>query len=243
MGIAGLMPEWERVETLANVVIESRRSGATTEPMLQKLRQQQQAVETARSAGAWSGISATPLSDMEYDVLACAIAPEILPRVAWLFQSISGRPGDPYPSLHFLQEMLSLEASEAPALYNALEAGSPLRKTRLVTIDGSLPFASVQPAPGVTRKLMDRPYQQATPPGALPVPATATWQDLVLPPAQLVMLQEFLAYMTHRATLVETWGAKPPAESDRTVLRPLRNRQDNGGVSHRQQSGLAAVPG
>jgi hypothetical protein len=38
------------------------------------------------------------------------------------------------------------------------------------------------------------------------IPSTATWQDLVLPPAQAEMLQEIAAHLRQRATVYQTWG-------------------------------------
>ena len=38
------------------------------------------------------------------------------------------------------------------------------------------------------------------------IPPAATWEDLVLPPAQAEMLQEIAAHLRQRATVYQTWG-------------------------------------
>ncbi|MER9565945.1 ATP-binding protein [Mesorhizobium sp. M0571] len=211
MIFANLNPEWQRVETLACLVAETRRDGTPSQGSLDRLRSHQDAVETARKSGVWRNVAAKPLSGMEYDVLACAVAPEIFPRVAWLFQSLSSRAADPYPSMHFLHELLGISTEDTPLLYDALDDRGRLRNERLIRLDGQGPFAVIQPAPGLLRRLMNKPIDLEPPPGATLVRNEAGWDDLILPAAQIDMLREYLSYMICRTTVVEEWGAQPPA--------------------------------
>ncbi len=79
MSLSALNKEWERIETLAGFVVESRKGAEIGKDRLDRLRDLQDSVLEARSNGAWSGVVQQGLERLEYDVLACAIAPEITP--------------------------------------------------------------------------------------------------------------------------------------------------------------------
>lgn len=209
MSLMQLASEWERVEALADIVVESRRGETANTAQLQKLQQLQDCVLNARDQGAWSTLLSEPLKRLEYDVLACAIAPEVSPRVAWMFQSLHNRDNKPYPTIHFLQELLSLQPAEIPRLFDVVDEGNALRRGRLIRTDGQGPFAIVQPAPGVTGRLIETRFAPATPPGTAEVRSQAAWEDLVLPDAQIVMLKDFLSYLTCCHIVVDAWGGLP----------------------------------
>ncbi len=209
MSLAALNKEWERIETLAGFVVDSRKGADIGEDRLDQLRSLQESVLQARSDGVWSGLVGQELDRLEYDVLACAIAPEISPRLAWMYQSLHGRPNEPYPTLHFLQELLSLEPDDTPALYAAVDEDGRLRRGRLIRLDGYGPFSTIQPAAGVTNRLLERPVRQTPPPGTTPVTTRADWDSLVLPAGQIEMLREFLAYVTCHDIVVGEWGGNP----------------------------------
>ncbi|MCP4308626.1 MAG: ATP-binding protein [bacterium] len=209
MSLMQLAGEWERIETLAGLAMDARRGEKASGEKIDQLGALQTDVLKLRENGAWSTVFPTPLERLEYDVLACAIAPELSPRVSWVFQSLNGGNANPYPTVMFLQELLSLEPADAPALYDVIGEDSALRRHRLIRTEGQGPFAFVQPAPGVTNRLIDKRYEPAPPPGTTRVQVAATWDDLVLPPTQMTMLHEFLAYLTCRETVVNQWGARP----------------------------------
>lgn len=208
MSLVELSAEWERIETLSAITLENRSGVATSKERLEALRQVQERVLAGRQNGAWGAIAARDLSRMEFDVLACAIAPEISPRVAWMFRSMNGRDNDPYPTLHFLQELLSLAPEDIPTLFDAVGEIGNLKSLKLVRTEGHGPFASVQPGAGVTGRLINITEKQTPPPGTTPVDIQAHWEDLVLPEAQVAMLREFLSYLTCRNIVVDQWGAK-----------------------------------
>mgnify|MGYP000341583877 CR=1 FL=1 len=47
------------------------------------------------------------LSALDYDVLACVVAPEAEPKLGWLFQSLQAGAPTPYPTLALLHELLA----------------------------------------------------------------------------------------------------------------------------------------
>ena len=76
---------------------------------------------------------------------------------------------------------------------------------------------------------------------------SATWNDLVLPDAETVLLRHLVDQVRGRATVLRHWGF---AESisrgqrhHRAVRRPVRHRQDAGRRGHRRRAGAGPVPG
>lgn len=207
MSFAQLASEWQRVEALTEITIESRQGKTIENDRLSKLQTLQDSVLRARDEGAWRSVIGEPLERLEYDILACAVAPEISPRVSWMYQSLHGKTNDPYPTMHFLQELLNLDPSDTPELFGAVHESAILREKRLISTTGDGPFATIQPGAWVTAALAGRPVSLSAPPGTTPVKLNASWDDLVLPAAQTSMLREFLAYLTCEDIVVGQWGA------------------------------------
>ncbi len=204
--ISTLNAEWERIELLGHCLTLSRQGRSAEDEWIDRLKLLQKQVETARNGGAWHAAVPEPLTSLEQDVLACAVAPEAAPRVAWMYQGLQPGTPQPYPTPALLQELLALAAADAGGLYAALGSDAPLRRHNLIQFDAEGPFEPVRPGPGVTDLILNRPVAAAVPPGTLPVTVRATWDDLVLPSAQVTILREFLLYIRHRETFVGKWG-------------------------------------
>jgi hypothetical protein len=200
-------PEWERIGLLAHILTGSRQGRQASQGELERLRSLQHRVETSRrEVGGWDVVAPAGLSPMEFDVLACVVAPEAEPRLGWLFQTLQAGAPTPYPTTALLQELLAITAEETPLFYGALTETSPLRSSGLIEVDGGDPFQPVRPAAGVTARLLGRPAVTGDLPGAVLVKNLARWDDLVLPADRVVMLREFLLWITHKATVVGEWG-------------------------------------
>ncbi len=200
--------EWERIGLLAHILAGSRQGRQASQAELERLGMLQRQVEHFRcQGGGWRVAAPAGLSPMELDVLACVVAPEAEPRLGWLFQSLQSGAPSPYPTPALLQELLAMAPEETPFLYGVLTEASPLRDNGLIVVDGgSDPFQPIRPAPGVTARLLGRPDITGDLPGAVRVRAMPGWEDLVLPPDRVAMLQEFLLWITHKATVVTAWG-------------------------------------
>ena len=204
-----LAPEWERVELLGHLLATSRRGRQAPSGLLERLQTLQWQVEKDRREG--RGLCAavpSPLSSLELDVLACVMAPEAEPRLAWLFQTLQPGASQPYPSAALLQELLDISPDASSDLYAALGESSALRKFGLVDVEGADPFQPVRPAAGLTARLLGRPVVNGSLPGATLVQIRAGWDDLVLPPDRLTMLREFLLWITHKQRVVGEWGGQ-----------------------------------
>lgn len=203
---SSLDAEWERIELLGHCLTLSRQGRSAEDERIDRLKLLQKQVEKARNGGAWHVAAPEPLSSLEQDVLACAVAPEAAPRVAWIYQGLQPGAPQPYPTPALLQELLALNAADANGLHAALDCDAPLRRHHLIQIDLEGPFEPVRPGPGVTARLLNRSVAAAVPPGTLPVTMRATWDDLVLPSAQVTILREFLLYIRYRERVVGKWG-------------------------------------
>jgi hypothetical protein len=201
--------EWERVELLAHCAVRLRRGGALDEAVLERLSALQAAVEEARRAGEpWRAIAAPRLGSLEYDVLACALAPEVEPRVGWLFQELQPGAPAPYPSAALLQELLALAPSELPALSAALSEDGALRRLGLLEVDDRGPFAPLRPAAGLSARILGTPAPDLPPPGTVRVKLAARWDELVLPPDRVALLGELLHWIRQRSRVVDEWGGR-----------------------------------
>jgi len=208
--LVALAPEWERAEALALLAYDARQGRPPEDAALARLNELQSSVAAARASGAWATLGGAGLPDHALDVLACVLAAEASPRVAWAYQTLHGQSGEPYPTLHLIQELLSLSASEIQEIFAAIDEDGPLRSRRLIRAPDPGPFAVIRPAPGLVARVTGRDGATAPPPGSVPVRLRANWDDLVLPPSRLAMLREYLGYLTQAETLVEKWGARPP---------------------------------
>jgi len=206
--IVDVTAEWQRIELLGHLLAEARQGRESAEEQLAELRRLQAAVEAARAdGGPMRHLGDGSLSPLEYDVVACAVAPEAEPRLGWLFQNLQPGAPQPYPTPALIQELLALDAGTARDLYAVLAEDAPLRRHQLIELEGEGPYQAIHPGPGVTARLLGRRPEVVTPPGAIRVTLRPTWDDLILPPERVSMLQEFLLWLRHREQVFGDWGA------------------------------------
>ncbi|MHC4475106.1 MAG: ATP-binding protein [Planctomycetota bacterium] len=201
----GMAAEWQRIELLAHCLSQSRQSRVVGQPALDRLRELQSIVTDGRINGAWSCLMSSPLTELEYDVLACVIAPEVEPRLGWLYQSLQAGMPQPYPTLALLHDLLAFDSAGMVTLYEVLDDRSRLRCEHLIEYERLEPYQPVRPGPTVTMRLLGRSHHHA-PPGAVLVNNNATWDDLILSSQRIAMLREFLYWVQHRETVIDRWG-------------------------------------
>ncbi len=199
-----LRAEWERIGLLGHCLAQGRRGQPVPDETLSRLEQLQAEIQVWR-AEAWGE---EDLSSYEYDLLACALAPEAEPRLGWLFQSLQSQSTapQPYPTAALVHDLLALDALEANEIYAALAPDAPLRRRGLIRVDGEDPYQPIRPGTGVAARVLGRYEAEEVPPGAIPVRLTPRWSDLILPPDRITMLRELLLWVQHRDTVVEQWG-------------------------------------
>jgi ATPase family associated with various cellular activities (AAA) len=202
-----LRVEWERIELLGHCLAQNRRGQEVSAEVIGRLEQLQAAVREVRPE-AWAVVAGpgVVLADHEYDLLACAVAPEAEPRVGWLFQSLQPQAAQPSPTAALVHDLLAMDALEANELYAALADGAPLRRRGLLRVGGEDAYQPILPGPGVAARALGRRESEPAPPGSTRIQARPTWDDLVLPPDRLAMLAELLLWVRHRERVVGEWG-------------------------------------
>lgn len=201
----GMTAEWQRIELLAYCLSQSRQGNSIQPATLDRLRELQSVVTDGRMNGAWSCLMASPLTELEYDVLACVVAPEIEPRLGWLYQSLQVGMPQPYPTLALLHDLLAFDSTDMVTLYDVLDDRSRLRCEYLIDYECLGTYQPIRPGPAVTMRLLGRSPHRA-PPGATLVNNNATWDDLILSRQRIAMLHEFLYWVQHRDKVINRWG-------------------------------------
>ena len=201
--------EWQRLDLLVWCLSRSRQGEAIGEAEIAQVRKLQGNVEGLRAAGAaWESLLGFSLSPIEYDILGCALGPELEPRLGWAFQNLQAGAAQPWATRSLIQELLALDAVQAEQLRRALQPAGALRRRRLLRIDQDDPYRPIIPEPWLIARLTGRPFDIPPPPGATAVEQNADWDDLVLPPSRLAMLREFLLWIEQRDTVVGQWGGQ-----------------------------------
>lgn len=204
-----LAPEWERLQLLGYCLSQNRQGREIEERELEQLAGlQKQVVALRDEGGIWHQLLEVRLAPLEMDVLACVVAPDLEPRLGWMYQNLQLGSSQPYPSRALIQELLALTPEQGEHLYQALSPSSYLRSRRLIRLEGDDPYQSLQPEPWLTGRLLGRRAEHCAPPGSLQVEQRAGWDDLVLPPNRVAMLREFLLWIEHRDTVVNDWGGQ-----------------------------------
>lgn len=203
-----LGPEWERLLLLGWFAHASRQGQVLSEAQLAQLQALQQQVDALRQpGGAWQQALGQARSAMEFDVLACVVAPELEPRVGWLFQQLQGG-STPQATRALIQELLALDTTQGHALRATLMRDAPLQRDGWLRAPPDDAYKPLAVEPRLLERLSGHVAPPAPPPGAERVPLAAGWADLVLPPDRLQLLQEFLLWVRGRDTVVTDWGGQ-----------------------------------
>ncbi len=199
--------EWGRVELLARCLLMARSGKQPGDDSIARLRQLQQQVEQLRASDAspWRRLTATKLSALALDILACVYASEAQPKIALLYQDLqSSQQSVLTPAT--LQVLLALDDYEGQMLLQLLQPGGELLRNNLVRVEGEGALALVQPERSRLSQLCGWPAVDFAPPGAYLVAQTASWDDLVLPAERRLLIREYLLWLQHRQTVVHEWG-------------------------------------
>ena len=204
--LPALDAEWRRLDLLSWCLAKGRRGETLGDEELDSLRRLQAEVQLLReSEGVWETALGFKLQPLEYDILACALGPEIEPRIGWAFQNLQAGTVQPWATRSLIQELLALDTGQGEQLRRALAPESTLRRRRLVRLEQDDPYRPILPEPWLVARMTGRPLESPPPPGATLVRQQAGWNDLVLPKSRLAMLREFLLWIEQRNTVVGLW--------------------------------------
>ena len=202
--------EWNRVELMARQVADRRINRSPEPGVVASLANLGRDVMQLRSTdAAWNRVANGDLTWLDHDVLACVIAPEVEPRIRWLYQELQGGTPQPYPTRALLQELLGIAPAELRELAAVWSDEAALLQLGLIECDGVGPFSVIRPARGVTARLLGMPPPSDTPPGTTRVPYRASWDDLVLPGDRVAMMREYVGWICHRSIVIDQWAGRP----------------------------------
>jgi hypothetical protein len=206
----GLEAEWVRIELMARQLAD-RRAGRTPEPaaVASFVGLHRDVMQLRSEDSPWGRVASGSLAWLDYEVLACVIAPEVEPRIRWLYQELQGGAPQPYPTRALLQELLDIPAAELSTLACALAEDAVLHRLGLIEDDGDGPFAVIRPARGVAARLLGMPAPSSPPPGTTRVLREAGWDDLVLPEDRVAMLREYVGWIRYRSIVIDQWAGRP----------------------------------
>ncbi|HVK55992.1 MAG TPA: ATP-binding protein, partial [Burkholderiales bacterium] len=136
------------------------------------------------------------------------LAPEVEPRLGWVFQQLQGGQSQPFPSRALIHELLALEPHQGESLRQAISPDGALARSRWICAQPDDAYKPITPTQALLARFGERMWRTPTPPGAERVRQSATWTDLVLPEDRLAMLREFMLWIDHRRTVVEEWGGQ-----------------------------------
>ncbi len=204
-----LTPEWERIDLLGAYLSAARRGMDVAGDMGERLKNVQQSVRELRRQQPWRRISeAYGLDTLDQDILACTIASEGEPRIAWMYQELQPGVSSFYPTPALIREMFVMNEQESAECHRRLTLDSPLIRSGMIEYDSGDIFCPIKPTP-LARSAFFGLAEAKSPsiPGAVRVPTQSTWDDLVLPDQALRSLREFMLWIDHRQQ-VEGWGAR-----------------------------------
>lgn len=202
-----LAPEWERIDLLGAGLSMARRGTAIPDEIGQRLEIVQKEVLALRHQPPWNKITEEYHLDlMDQDILVCSLAPEAEPRLGWMYQELQSGITSTYPTPALIREMFVIGTGESEAFNQHLSIGSSLMKSGLIERQSIGNYHPIQPTARACAGLLGWSAPVSfTLPGAVETAVTSTWKDLVLPPACIQNLQEFMLWVTHRRQVVQEW--------------------------------------
>jgi len=207
--VTDLGAEWERIELLAQCLLEAKAGREPSEALLEQLSERQQQVEQLRRGGrAWEILALQGLPELALDLLAAVYAPLLNPNVALLYQDLQQN-GSVQPSVALLHRLLVFREQEYALVQQLASEQGELTRRGLLLGEGQGPLLVLKPHPAVVPRLTGLPAQRLRIPGAVPMDLPAQWEELILPAAQRRMLQEYLLWIRHGDQVTGEWGGRP----------------------------------
>lgn len=205
-----LMPEWERIDLLGACVSANRRGMAVPNEVESRLNTVQQQIFELRQREPWISLQQNfDLDPLDQDILACSIAPEVDPKIGWMYQELQSGLSQPFPTPALIREMFAMNQEESFRFYERLSGHSVLSRNGLIDDYQWGQFTPIMPSALSRQRLLGIQMQTKLElPGARPIEAKAGWDDIVLPERCLKKLREFILWVTHRQKIEQEWSAR-----------------------------------
>lgn len=208
--------EWDRIDRMLLLAEAIRTGVALDDDFSEDFDRLSQAVENARSSGAWEPLSQvsspaclSTMKRIDIDLLSLALAPVARPALGARIHSLQPQAGSAWPSLPLVQEMLMLDGAEdVGLLFERLSPTSQLVSSGMLRVEGVTPYQLLRPGPMVIRALLNRDAELAPPPGANLSTARANLDELILPNEALSQLKDFTSWVYHSDMITREWGGR-----------------------------------
>lgn len=209
-GSLTLSAEWNRIDLLGAFASAYRQGAEIPEELGERLNVVQGEVDSIRQGEPWrSVVEEFGFATVDQDILACALAPLVEPRLGWMYQGLQPGIVSPYPTPALIRELFVLNHDEIQIFNQHLSADSPLWRSGMLEGNSASLFEPIRPLPYACEALLGWSTATTTTiPGALEVPTQADWNDLVLPPRCIKNLRAFILWVTHRRQVEDEWGGK-----------------------------------
>ncbi|MBL4647392.1 MAG: ATP-binding protein [Gammaproteobacteria bacterium] len=210
MDINQLHVEWQRLELLTYHLQQVREDKTMVDDDMASLANLQMHCNALRMAAdsPWKNLAKLALPPLAYDILICAAAVELAPKLSWQFQLLNaGQKNQPYPTRALIHQLLALNTASAMALQQLLADGSVLFQQDLLYVDREEtgPYQAIRPTTTLINHLSQCIDHYPTPQGSYRIETLAVRDDLVLPVAQMTLLDEYLLWIKQRDKVVNQW--------------------------------------
>jgi len=205
-----LSPEWERIDLLGATLAAFRSGDVVPKEAGTRLCELQQQIQVLRNQPPWQGLVAEcNLNAIDQDILACSLAPEAEPRLGWMYQELQPGVNTNYPTPALIREMFVISGEESAQFNQRFNPGSPLISNRLVERHSADIFQPIRPSAKACTDLLGwSNIDTHVLPGAMEVPVSGSWDDLILPSYCKQSLREFMYWVSHRNLITREWGAR-----------------------------------
>jgi AAA+ superfamily predicted ATPase len=202
-----LSHEWKRIELLSQYLLKTRSGKTINESQLKLLKElQHQVIETRAKKNAWHQSGTDKLTHLALDILAAVYAPNVNPVVALLFQDLQQNSSEK-PSLAFLYQLLALSEEDYLLAKQLTSTQGELVRRGLITTQGKGPMKQLS-AHVATMQMLTGQDSVLNIPCAMLIENDVSWRDLIIPAAQLRMLQEYLMWIAHNKQVVNDWAGR-----------------------------------
>lgn len=210
LDVPGLTVEWERIELLGALLVNARQGEAIGEGARERLALLQEQVSTQRQQAPLAQlIHRCGLDPWDVEILLCALAPDAVPHLGWMFQQLQGGAGSPYPSLALLRDLFFFDPDDTALLLERLQQDAPLFRSGLIESGWTDSYSPIKPTQAARSAVLGWALPNVGDiPGAIPITVAATKQDLILPPASMEALYEFLLWVRFRDKVMGEWKAR-----------------------------------
>ena len=201
--------ECKRLITLGRCVESMHHGKEIQDESLDELKGLHEKVQEFRAvSNSWDFARKLKQDAVDFDLIACMIAPELDAQVGLLYQYLQPGQPSPYPSLAVVQELLALDDKDTERLRMLVSESGLFSQFEWLKQPCKHFYDSLIPSDKLLSYFLNMTTQDISPPGTVKVSLRPSLDDVVLPESRITMLRELLMWVNHRDCVFEKWGAQ-----------------------------------